>query len=125
TIVLIFYLLICIFFTTPIENVIIKLALIIIISSKEKWLGNMTLYVVWGACLGYFKSFFGYDREKDGKWKWLAGNVSVCLLRESPYTGVYILNGFHAVKLIHMYMLVFLRFDRIQVDIVSINLSKL
>jgi solute carrier family 25 (mitochondrial adenine nucleotide translocator), member 4/5/6/31 len=24
---------------------------------------------------GYFKSFFGYDREKDGKWKWLAGNV--------------------------------------------------
>nr|CAB3449249.1 unnamed protein product [Digitaria exilis] len=25
---------------------------------------------------GYFKSFFGYDREKDGKWKWLAGNVA-------------------------------------------------
>uniref|UniRef100_A0A453DSH1 ADP/ATP translocase n=1 Tax=Aegilops tauschii subsp. strangulata TaxID=200361 RepID=A0A453DSH1_AEGTS len=25
---------------------------------------------------GYFKSFFGYDKEKDGKWKWLAGNVA-------------------------------------------------
>ncbi|CAN6230763.1 unnamed protein product [Urochloa humidicola] len=25
---------------------------------------------------GYFKSLFGYDREKDGKWKWLAGNVA-------------------------------------------------
>ncbi|TVU14416.1 hypothetical protein EJB05_37883 [Eragrostis curvula] len=25
---------------------------------------------------GYFKNFFGYDREKDGKWKWLAGNVA-------------------------------------------------
>ncbi|CAL4970754.1 unnamed protein product [Urochloa decumbens] len=25
---------------------------------------------------GYFKSLFGYDREKDGKWKWLAGNIA-------------------------------------------------
>ncbi|KAL6873515.1 hypothetical protein ACP4OV_013597 [Aristida adscensionis] len=25
---------------------------------------------------GYFKSFFGFNREKDGKWKWLAGNVA-------------------------------------------------
>ena len=25
---------------------------------------------------GYFKSFFGYDKERDGKWKWLAGNVA-------------------------------------------------
>ncbi|OEL25608.1 ADP,ATP carrier protein ER-ANT1 [Dichanthelium oligosanthes] len=25
---------------------------------------------------GYFKSFLGYDREKDGKWRWLAGNVA-------------------------------------------------
>jgi hypothetical protein len=25
---------------------------------------------------GYFKSFYGYDRGKDGKWKWLAGNVA-------------------------------------------------
>ncbi|KAL6603388.1 hypothetical protein ACP70R_043749 [Stipagrostis hirtigluma subsp. patula] len=25
---------------------------------------------------GYFKSFFGSDREKYGKWKWLAGNVA-------------------------------------------------
>lgn len=25
---------------------------------------------------GYFKSIFGYDKEKDGKWKWLAGNVA-------------------------------------------------
>lgn len=28
------------------------------------------------ASRGYFKSFFGYDREKDGQWKWLAGNVA-------------------------------------------------
>uniref|UniRef100_A0ACD5W5G4 Uncharacterized protein n=1 Tax=Avena sativa TaxID=4498 RepID=A0ACD5W5G4_AVESA len=25
---------------------------------------------------GYFKSLFGYDKERDGKWKWLAGNVA-------------------------------------------------
>lgn len=25
---------------------------------------------------GYFKSLFGYDKERDGKWKWLASNVA-------------------------------------------------
>ncbi|GJM97351.1 hypothetical protein PR202_ga14272 [Eleusine coracana subsp. coracana] len=32
----------------------------------------LSSYVV----LGYFKSFFGYDRDKDGKWKSLAGNLA-------------------------------------------------
>ncbi|GJN39434.1 hypothetical protein PR202_gb28552 [Eleusine coracana subsp. coracana] len=32
----------------------------------------LSSYVV----LGYFKSFFGYDRDKDGKWKCLAGNLA-------------------------------------------------
>jgi solute carrier family 25 (mitochondrial adenine nucleotide translocator), member 4/5/6/31 len=37
--------------------------------------GGFTVQAFNFAFKGYFKSFFGYDREKDGKWKWLAGNV--------------------------------------------------
>ena len=38
--------------------------------------GTSTLQAFNFAFRGYFKSFFGCDREKDGKWKWLAGNVA-------------------------------------------------
>ncbi|RLM56328.1 hypothetical protein C2845_PM10G22290 [Panicum miliaceum] len=39
-------------------------------TKKCKWLGMAFNF----AFKGYFKSFFGYNREKDGKWRWLAGN---------------------------------------------------
>ena len=42
--------------------------------SKSKWISIVQAFNF--AFRGYFKSFFGYDREKSGKWKWLAGNVA-------------------------------------------------
>jgi solute carrier family 25 (adenine nucleotide translocator) protein 4/5/6/31 len=38
--------------------------------------GTSVLQAFSFAFKGYFKSFFGYNREKDGKWRWLAGNVA-------------------------------------------------